>query len=91
MKSIFKIFAAQSKTESEERLNNMDETIDTIAKLTLGLETLETRNMDSLDFHEFSVGNIKAALREAYLAGQKHGEAATPLFSLRRRANRGTL
>lgn len=54
----------------------MDEAIDTIAKFTLGLETLETRNMDSLDFHEFSVGTIKAALREAYLAGQKSKQNA---------------
>lgn len=54
----------------------MDEAIDTIAKFTLGLETLETRNMDSLDFHEFSVGMIKAALREAYLAGQKSKQNA---------------
>lgn len=80
MKSIFNIFAAQSKTEAEERLN-MDETIDTIAKSTLGLETLETRNMDSLDFHEFSVGMIKAALREAYLAGQKHGSCGPSVLS----------
>ena len=80
MKSIFKILLLSPRPKPK-RLNNMDETIDTIAKLTLGLETLETRNMDSLDFHEFSVGNIKAALSEAYLAGQKHGSCDPSVLS----------
>jgi hypothetical protein len=34
-------------------------------------ETLETRNSDSLDFHEVAVWNIKSALEEAYKLGQK--------------------
>ena len=33
-------------------------------------ETLETRNSDSLDFHDCSVWGIKAALEEAFRAGQ---------------------
>jgi hypothetical protein len=48
----------------------MDKVIAKIAK-DLGFETLETRNMDSLDFREVSVGSIKAALEEAYRAGAK--------------------
>lgn len=48
----------------------MDETIEKIAKEILWLETLETRNSDSLDFHELSVWWIKKALEEAYKAGQ---------------------
>ena len=40
-----------------------------IATTTLGLETLETRYSDSLDFHDLAVGAIKAALEAAYLAG----------------------
>jgi hypothetical protein len=40
-----------------------------IAKKTLGLETLETRNSDSLDFHDLSVWQIKEALQAAFDAG----------------------
>ncbi|MFI5298960.1 MAG: DUF6900 domain-containing protein [Polyangiales bacterium] len=40
-----------------------------IARRHLRLETLETRNMDSLDFHELSVASIQDALEAAYLAG----------------------
>ena len=35
-----------------------------------GLETLETRRSDSLDFHDTAVWAIKAALEAAYRAGQ---------------------
>ncbi len=38
---------------------------------TLGLETLETRNSDSLDFHELAVWQIKDLLRAAFIAGIK--------------------
>jgi len=48
----------------------MEETIKKIAKDTLRFETLETRNSDSLDFHEVSVWGIKAALEEAFAAGR---------------------
>ena len=34
------------------------------------LETLETRNSDSLDFHEVAVWSIRSALEEAFAAGQ---------------------
>ena len=40
-----------------------------IARDVLGLETLETRNSDRLDFVELSVWQIKAALEAAYVAG----------------------
>ncbi len=42
-----------------------------IAKEHLGIETLETRNRDRLDFHDLAVANIKKALKEAYEAGQR--------------------
>lgn len=42
-----------------------------IAREALGIATLETRNMDALDFHEVSVGSVKAALRRAYEAGRE--------------------
>jgi hypothetical protein len=48
----------------------MAEEIERIAKQTLGIETLETRNSDDLDFHEISVWQLKEALEKAYKAGQ---------------------
>ena len=42
-----------------------------IARQKLGIQTLRTRNMDSLDFHEVGVARLREALRQAYLAGQK--------------------
>lgn len=47
----------------------MKKTIDRIACEILGLETLERRNRDRLDFHDLSVCQIKKALEAAYLAG----------------------
>ena len=44
--------------------------IEKIAKEKLGLDTLETRRMDELDFHDMSVWQLKAALEAAYEAGQ---------------------
>ena len=40
-----------------------------IAKECFNIETLETRNSDSLDFHEVAVWQIKAALDKAFLIG----------------------
>ncbi|NOX41488.1 MAG: hypothetical protein GXP05_13570 [Alphaproteobacteria bacterium] len=40
-----------------------------IAQKHLFIETLKTRNSDSLDFHEVSVWGIQAALEAAYAAG----------------------
>lgn len=45
--------------------------LEKIAAELLRIETLETRNMDELDFHEVSVWGIKAALEAAYEAGRK--------------------
>lgn len=39
----------------------------------LHLETLETRNRDSLDFHDTAVWNIKKAIDMAFEAGRKVG------------------
>jgi hypothetical protein len=41
-----------------------------IARKHLGIETLEARNMDSLDFHDVGVGGLTRALDAAYRAGQ---------------------
>ena len=43
---------------------------DKIAKEILGLETLETRNMDGLDFHDLAVWEIRNALHAAFEAGR---------------------
>lgn len=42
-----------------------------IAKQHLGLDTLDTRNSDALDFHDLAVWNIRAALEAAYHAGEQ--------------------
>lgn len=49
-------------------------TLDHIAQTILGLETLDTRNSDRLDFHDLAVWNIKAALQAAFDAGQQAGK-----------------
>ena len=41
-----------------------------IAERHLFLETLETRNADSLDFHEHAVWAIRSALEAAFEAGR---------------------
>jgi hypothetical protein len=48
----------------------MDKQLATIADKFLGLETLETRNMDDMDFSDQAVWQIKAALEAAFKAGQ---------------------
>jgi hypothetical protein len=48
----------------------MNEDINKIAKAVLDIETLKTQSMDSLDFHDLAVWQIKAALEAAYKAGK---------------------
>ena len=53
--------------ENKERLNKI---LTGIAQKNFSnVETLETRNSDSLDFHDVSVWAIKAALEDAFIAG----------------------
>lgn len=47
-----------------------DQLFEDIARRQLGVETLEVRNRDSLDFHDVSVSGIRRALEEAFNAGQ---------------------
>ena len=51
-----------------------DAVIAAIARESLGIETLEQRFRDCLDFHEVGVISLREALERAYAAGQ---EAAT--------------
>jgi len=50
--------------------NARDTILNTIAREALGLETLETRSRDSLDFHDLAVWCVKDALQRAYEAGR---------------------
>ena len=52
-----------------------DTEITRIAREAIGLETLETRKSDGLDFHDLAVWTIKDALERAYEAGR---QAAPP-------------
>jgi hypothetical protein len=42
-----------------------------VARRHMGIETLESRNSDSLDFHDLSVGTIRNGLCEAFVQGQR--------------------
>lgn len=55
---------------SETKKNTAAEAVQSIATEEMGIETLDTRNMDSLDFHDVSVATLKAALLKAYRSGQ---------------------
>lgn len=63
--------STEMSAEEWGRAGNMQNTILEIAKQTLGMETLETRKSDSLDFYELSVWQIRKALEEAFKAGKK--------------------
>ena len=54
-----------------------DAVIATIAQVHLGLETLESRRMDSLDFKEHGCVSIRDALRAAFDAGKKSARRPT--------------
>ena len=53
------------------RAGNKDATIRLIASDVLGIETLDTRKSDGLDFHDLAVWQIRKALEAAYEAGRK--------------------
>ena len=52
-------------------MDERDKSLADIASRHLHLETLDTRNSDSLDFHNMAVWSIKAALEAAYEAGRQ--------------------
>ena len=55
---------------NEPKYLNQDETLCRIAKELLGLDTLETRKSDRLDFSDQAVWQLRAALEAAYNAGK---------------------
>ena len=59
-------------------MDQRDKTLAEIAAGHLHLETLETRNSDSLDFHDMAVWSIKTALEAAYEAGRQSRAPVPP-------------
>jgi len=56
-------------------MNQIDTILTLIAQKHLGIETLQTRNADGLDFHDTAVWCIKDALEAAFKAGIELGES----------------
>lgn len=48
-----------------------------IAREVLGIDTLETRKSDSLDFHDISVWGLREALTTAYLMGRREARGGS--------------
>lgn len=68
------------RTVQEEKARR-DERLATIAKAQLGIVTLETRNSDSLDFHDLSVcGAYASRWRRPTRPGSWPGETLPALF-----------
>lgn len=61
-------------------MSQIDAILTLIAQKHLGIETLRTRNSDSLDFHDTAVWCIRDALEAAFKAGVELG-AASPKAS----------
>jgi len=60
--------------------NTMDQekVITKIAYKVLGIDHLECRHMDEIDFHDIHVDALRQALEEAYQAGVKSMLKETP-------------
>ena len=54
---------------TKQAAKTLDQQMQQIALDHLFIETLETRNSDSMDFHDVSVWSVKEALLAAYQAG----------------------
>jgi len=63
--------ASKTATKAAQQL---DKLLAQIALDHLFIETLATRNSDSLDFHDVSVWGVKSALMAAYQAGLAAGQ-----------------
>ena len=50
-------------------MNQLDQVLTQIAQQHLGIETLETRRSDSLDFHDVAIWCLRDALEAAFNAG----------------------
>ena len=65
--------ASKTATKAAQQL---DQLLARIAQEHLLIDTLETRNSDSLDFHDVGVWCVKSALMAAYQAGLAAGQNA---------------
>ena len=55
-------------------MSQIDTILTLIAQKHLSVETLKTRNADSLDFHDTAVWCLKDALEAAFKAGVEHAK-----------------
>ncbi|HNO80578.1 MAG TPA: hypothetical protein PKN33_21230 [Phycisphaerae bacterium] len=65
----------------QKKINDAKDRMDAMATRLaneLGIETLETRNLDSLDFHEVSVASLKRVLQRAFVLGMQAHESERP-------------
>lgn len=53
----------------------MEQETKQIATRAFGVETLEVRGLDSLDFHSVAIWEIKHAIEAAYFAGMQAAQA----------------
>ncbi|MCM2496121.1 hypothetical protein EFP18_00330 (plasmid) [Burkholderia glumae] len=58
-----------------------DALLERIAREQLGIDTLETRHADSLDFHDFAVWCLRDALKAAFDTGVEHARRPAILSS----------
>jgi hypothetical protein len=65
------------RKNAEKNTQKIDLLLTQIALDHLFIETLATRNSDSLDFHEVSVWGVKSALMAAYEAGQQAAKSGS--------------
>jgi hypothetical protein len=54
-------------------MSHLEQLLTQIAQNKLGIETLETRKSDSLDFHDVAVWCLRDALEAAFNAGVEQG------------------
>ena len=54
-------------------MSQIDTILTLIAQKHLGIDTLQTRNADSLDFHDTAVWCVRDALEAAFKAGVEVG------------------
>ena len=57
-------------------MSKIEQLLTQIAQSKLGIETLETRKSDSLDFHDVAVWCLRDALEAAFNAGVEQGRKA---------------
>jgi hypothetical protein len=57
-------------------MSKLEQLLTQIAQSKLGIETLETRKSDSLDFHDVAVWCLRDALEAAFTAGVEQGRKA---------------